>query len=259
VVLSTFGLGDSTYARNSGDFTHAFFGEGGNITTAFARVMSYGARTIVDSIRGVGVLDNSCVNATTGRTNLAAGEDHVDFGMSPGVNVSDFISNTGIHVTSIATNLNGLTNVVRADSIYYLDANLRLKATSCTLASNLTTCLTGAPGMDMNYLHDFSPGGSCTPTCGGGTNPNNRLLFAARPDAKIDVFDTFDGGQLLVGGQPFSIPIRDPIIGPFRVALDATGTGQLLFGITANGLVMVRLPSPTNPNPSAPPPPARRR
>ena len=257
VVLSTFGLGDSTYARNSGNFTHAFFGEGGNITTAFARVMAYDSR---DPITGVGVLDTSCVAPlSTGRTMLAAGEDHIDLGMSPGVNVSDFISNTGIHVTSIATNLNGLTNVVRADSIYYLDENLRLKATSCTLASDLTTCLTGAQGMDMNYLHDFSPGGSCTPTCGGGTNPNNRLLFAARPDAKIDVFDTFDGGQLLVGGQPFSIPIRDPIIGPFRVALDATGTGQLLFGITANGLVMVRLPSPTNPNPAAPPPPARRR
>jgi len=60
------------------------------------------------------------------------------------------------------------------------------------------------------------------------------------------VFDTFDGGQLLSAGVPVTIPIRDPIIGPFRVARDATG--QLLFGITANGLVMVRLPTLTNPN-----------
>jgi len=248
VDLPTFGLGDSTYARNSGNFTHAFVGEGGNISTAFARVMAYDAR---DSIKGVGTLNNSCVNPlVTGRTVLAQGEDHEDLGMSPGVHVSDFISNTGIHVSSIATNFNGRTNVVRADSIYYLDDQLRLKATSCTLATNLATCLMGAPGMDMNYNHDFSPGGSCVPNCGTGTDKNTRLLFAARPDASIDVFDTFDGGQLLSGGVPVTIPIRDPIIGPFRVARDATG--QLLFGITANGLVMVRLPSLINPNPAPP-------
>jgi hypothetical protein len=248
VDLPTFGLGDSTYARNSGNFTHAFVGEGGNISTAFARVMAYDAR---DSITGVGTIDSSCVNPLlTGRTFLAAGEDHEDLGMSPGVHVSDFISNTGIHVSSIATNFNGRTNVVRADSIYYLDDQLRLKATSCTLATNLASCLTGAPGMDMNYNHDFSPGGTCIPNCGSGTDKNTRVLFAARPDASIDVFDTFDGGQLLSGGVPVTIPIRDPIIGPFRVARDATG--QLLFGITANGLVMVRLPTLINPNPAPP-------
>src|SRR6266850_6786076 len=150
VDLPSFGLGDSTYARNSGNFTHAFVGEGGNISTAFARVMAYDAR---QRITGVGTLNNSCVNPLTGRTTLAQGEDHVDLGMSPGVHVSDFISNTGIKVQSVATNFNGRTNVVRADSIYYLDSSLRLKATSCTLATNLATCLMGAPGMDMNYNH----------------------------------------------------------------------------------------------------------
>ena len=256
VDLPTFGLGDSTYARNSGDFTHAFFGEGGQITTAFARVMAYDSRQAIRD-----TVNNSCVGDAQGHSALAGGGVIVDFGMSPAANVSDFISNSGIHVTSIATNLNGLTNVVRADSIYYLGADLRLKATSCTLAANLSTCLTGAPGMDMNYLHDFAPSGQCptppatTPPCGGSAadpNSNNRLLFAARPDASIDVFDTFDGGQLLSGGTPVTIPIRDPIIGPFRVAQDATG--QLLFGITARGLVMVRLPlaSLINPNPAPP-------
>jgi len=248
IKLDEFGLGDSTYARNSGNFTHGLFGEGGNITTSFARVMAYDAR---DSIQGVGSIDSSCVDpANTGRTFLAAGENHVDRGMSPGVHVSDFISNTGIKLSSIATNLNGLTNVVRADSIYYLDENLRLKGTSCTLAVSGSGCVIGASGMDMNYLHDFSPGGGCAPTCGGGTDKNNRFLFAARPDANIDVFDTFDGSQLLSGGAPVTIPLRDPIIGPLRVARDATG--QLLFGITARGLVMVRLPVLTNPNPAPP-------
>jgi hypothetical protein len=244
VHLNEFGLGDSTYARNSGNFTHAFFGEGGNASTAFARVMAYDARRPILS-----TVNNSCVGLN-GRTALAGGTDVVDSGMSPGVQVSDFISNTGIRVSAIATNFNGRTNVVRADSIYYLDANLRLKATSCTLATNLASCLIGAPGMDMNYAHDFSPGGTCVPNCGTGTDKNTRLLFAARPDPSIDIFDTFDGGQLLAGGAPVTIPIRDPIIGPFRVAKDATG--QLLFGITANGLVMVRLPTLTNPNPAPP-------
>ena len=243
IKLESFGLGDSTYARNSGNFKHAFFGEGGNISTAFARVMAYDANRILQT----GVFQ-SCIG--NGRTALASGFNDVDFGMSPGVNVSDFISNTGIRVSSVATNFNGLTNVVRADSIYYLDSNLRLKATSCTLSLGGVSCVTGSPGMDMNYFHDFSPGGSCTPTCGGGTNVNNRLLFAARPDASIDVFDTFDGSQILSGGLPVTIPIRDPIIGPLRVAKDATG--QLLFGITAKGLVMVRLPALVNPNPAPP-------
>src|SRR3989441_666700 len=243
IKLESFGLGDSTFARNSGNFKHAFFGEGGNITTSFARVMAYDANRLLQT----GVFQ-SCISPT--HSALASGFNDVDFGMSPGVNVSDFISNTGIHVASVATNFNGLTNVVRADSIYYLDSNLRLKATSCTLGVGGVGCVTGSPGMDMNYFHDFSPGGSCTPTCGGGTNVNNRLLFAARPDASIDVFDTFDGGQLLSAGVPVTIPIRDPIIGPLRVAKDATG--QLLFGITAKGLVMVRLPALVNPNPAPP-------
>jgi hypothetical protein len=241
VRLASFGLGDSTYARNSGNFTHAFFGEGGNIAAAFARVMAYDARR---SITGVGVIDSSCVGFG-GRTMLAAGENHVDFGMSPGAHVSDFISNTGTKVSAIATNFNGLTNVVRADSIYYLDANLRLEASSCTLGLD-GTCLTGAPGMDMNYFHDFAPGGSCTPACGGSGSPDNRLLFAARSDANIDVFDTYHGAQL---PAPFAtIPLRDPIIGPLRVARDATG--QVLFGISARGLVMVRIPTIINPNPA---------
>ena len=108
--------------------------------------------------------------------------------------------------------------------------------------------------MDMNYNHDFSPGGTCSPNCGTGTDKNTRYLFAARPDANIDVFDTFDGSQFQPGGVPFTIPIRDPIIGPFRVARDATNTRQFLFGITAAGLVMVDVPLAQliNPNPAPP-------
>jgi hypothetical protein len=45
--------------------------------------------------------------------------------------------------------------------------------------------------------------------------------------------------------------VRDPIIGPLRVAKDASGN-QLLFGVTARGVVMVKLPVFPNPNPAPP-------
>jgi hypothetical protein len=236
VNIATFGLGDTTFARNSGNFAHAFFGEGGNVSAQFARVMAY--TTKAPLLHGAPT-NRVCFTSpdTSSFGPIDAGDNDVDFGMSPGVDVSDFISNTGVKVTAVATNFNGGTNVVRADSVYYLDQGLRLKGTS--------VAPTGAPGMDMNYNHAFNAGDPGTPTFGGTGNPNDRLLFAARPDANIDVFDTFFYG--VVG----SIPIRDPIIGPLRVARDAAGN-QLLFGITAKGLVMVRLSTIANPFPAPP-------
>jgi hypothetical protein len=239
VNIEDMGLGDRTYARNSGNFTHGFFGEGGNVAAQFARVMSYDARKQL--IR----TDDPVPCNTDGGIGFASdsGAFEVDLGMSPGVDVSDFISNTATKVRSIATNFNGRTHAVRADSIYYLGEDLRLKATSIVPAGD-----TNAVGMDMNYFHDFAPTGQCppdTPACGGTGSPNNRLIFAARPDGNIDVFDTFFGAR--VG----SLPVRDPIIGPLRVARDATG--QLLFGVTARGLVTVRVPAFVNPLPAPPP------
>ena len=232
VDLNTFGLGDTTFARNSGNFTHGFFGEGGTVTAAFARVMGYTTKALL--VHGAPTFQTCSTSPDTINGPVDAGFNDFDAGMSPGVDVSDFISNTGVKVTAIATNFNGGTNVVRADSIYYLDEGLRLKGTSVAPI--------GAPGMDMNYNHAFQAGNPGTPTFGGPGNPNDRLLFAARPDGNIDIFDTFFYG--VIG----SIPVRDPIIGPLRVAKDALGN-QFLFGITARGLVTVRLPTVTNPFP----------
>jgi hypothetical protein len=231
VNLSAFGLGDTTFARNSGNFTHGFFGEGGRITAAYARVMAY--TTAGQLLAGPSTFQ-SC--STGGPTGDAGQNDH-DFGMSPAVNVNDFIANTATRVRAIATNFNGLTNVARADSEYYLDQALRLKATSPDSGT--------ATGIDMNYNHTFGPSGACAPTCGGTGSPNDRILFAARFDANIDVFDTYFGRLVS------SIPIRDPIIGPLRVAKDPFGN-QLLFGITARGLVTVRLAPIFNPPPAPP-------
>src|SRR6266699_3699616 len=44
VDFQTFGLGDQTFVRNTGNFTHAFVGEGGNVSAAFARVFAYSAK-----------------------------------------------------------------------------------------------------------------------------------------------------------------------------------------------------------------------
>jgi len=238
IQLSRMGLGDRTFTRNTGNFTHAFIGEGGNITAQFARVMSYDARD--NLVQGAGTLRTCGTGGGTSDT----GENDIDFGMSPGREVSDFIANTGIRVVSVATNFNGLTNAVRADSIYYLDQDLRRMVTSAAPPgpSPLT------PGMDMNYFHDFAPTGQCPPGstyCGGGTDKNQRLMFSASPSSNIDVFDTFFGAFL------GSIPVRDPIIGPLRVARDVGGN-QLLFGVTPNGLLVLQLPPFVNPLPAPP-------
>ncbi len=234
--LQSFALGDTTFARNSGNFTHGFFGEGGRVAAQFARVMAY--RTTAPLLHGATGGTSTFRACFTGGPIRDSGQVDIDFGMSPAVSVNDFISNTATKVRSIATNFNGLTNTARADSIYYLDEGLRLKATSPD--SGIAT------GMDMNYNHNFSPSGSCNPTCGGSGSPNDRILFAARFDSNIDVFDTYFGRQIQ------SIPIRDPINGPLRVAKDASGS-QLLFGITARGLVVVSLPPFTVPPPAPPP------
>src|SRR6266566_1418165 len=236
VDIQSFGLGDQTFVRNTGNFTHAFVGEGGTIAAAFARVFAYSAKDLLktptNSCKHLGVVPDS-------------GTDDQDLGMSPGVHVSDFISNTGVHVEAVATNFNGLTNLVRAgtDSIYYLDQGLRLWGTSA--AGSAT------PGMDMNYNHGFEPGGACTPTCGGGSgNTTERMVFAASPDTTIRVYDTY------FFNLQKRIQTRDPIIGPLRVAKDSVAgqpATQLLFGITARGLVVVTLPSITNINAQAPP------
>jgi hypothetical protein len=238
INISTFGLGDSTFARNSGNFTHGFFGEGGNAASELRRVMAY---TTKAALRHGSATTTTCQTTPTGANVIQeTGDNDTDFGMSPGVSVSDFISNTGVHVSSIATNFNGGTNLVRADSLYVLDDGLRLKG--------IDSVPSGAFGMDMNYNHDFLAGQGGTPgTSGGVRDSTNRVVFAADASGNIRVFDTFFYNQI------GSIPVRDPIVGPLRVAKDSVAgqpATQLLFAVTTRGLVMVRLPTFPNPNPA---------
>ena len=75
----------------------------------------------------------------------------------------------------------------------------------------------------------------------GALNKNDRLVFAARPDAFIDVFDTYWYSRVA------TVPIRDTIVGPVRVA--SIGGTLYLVGVTSRGLVVVQLPNFTNPLP----------
>ena len=134
ISISSFGLGDSTYVRNSGNFTHAIMGEGGSIATPYARVIGYTAKAPLIHPGA----DTTCATDPSKGTPPApnlhitsdSGESHRDLGMTPAIDVSDFISNTGVHIHAIATNFNGGTNMVRADSIYFLDEGLKLKGTT---------------------------------------------------------------------------------------------------------------------------------
>ena len=238
IDLAAFGLGDSTYVRNSGNFTHGIIGEGGNVSSKFARVIGYTTKadlTINNPMLAPCITGGSLAS---GNFTADSGENHLDQGMTPAVDVSDFISNTGVSLHSVATNFNGATNLVRADSIYFLDEGMKLKGTA--------PAPLGAFGMDMNYNHNFLAGSPGTPTFGGTGNPNDRIAFSARADGNIDVWDTFFFGQ--VG----TIVVRDPIIGPLRVARNRANTRQWLFGVTPAGVVMIELTVITNPFPSKP-------
>src|SRR6266576_1049208 len=240
IELAEFGLGDSTYVRNSGNFTHAIMGEGGNISTASARVVGYTTKAAL--LHGAPTARFCATNGATDSTGRPivsdSGENDRDVGVTPYIDVSDFISNTGVTLHSVATNFNGGTNMVRADSIYFLDEGMKVKGTA--------PAPLGAFGIDMNYNHAFLAGSPGTPTFGGSGNPNDRIACSARADGNIDVWDTFFFGQ--VG----TIVVRDPIIGPLRVARNRANTRQWLFGVTPNGVVMIELPVVTNPNPSHP-------
>jgi hypothetical protein len=161
----------------------------------------------------------------------------LDNGISPSFNVRDLITNASAPVRSIATNFNGLTNMIRADSIYIFDRALRLHGLLQIPGPNF--------GMDLNFNHSFDAGNGGTAPYGGTLNRDQRLVFAARPDANIDVYDTYFYGIVA------TIPLRDPVIGLLRVAQLPT-LEQVLIGVTARGIVVARMPAIANTTYQAP-------
>ena len=219
---------ETTFVRNSGDFSHALAGEGGVIEgDNFAQAVGFNAQPGIQTATCSGWI-------TVGAAPVQfTGPIETDMGITPSFRVSDFISNTATVVNSIAINFNGLTNLVRTtDSVYVLNEALRLKG----LISEEGT----VAGMDLNFDHNFEAGiGGTTGTFGGTGDPDDRLVFLAVSDAEIEVYDTFFFEKVT------TLPIRDPIIGPLRVARLGTGQ-QILVGVTAYGVVTVQLPAISN-------------
>jgi hypothetical protein len=206
VRLPDLGYRDTTFARNSGNFQRAIFGEGGSVfgSRAVAYDVDRGFQTTFTDLSGVTQVIPIPV---------------VDKGVSPSTAVSDFIANTFAEVKGVAINFDGSLSAIRADSTYILNPLLRLQGILGTTVSNA--------GLDFHPLN---------------TGPNSfplltRLLFAASSEPQIDIFDTHCYQRVS------SIPIRDPIIGPIKAAF-RTSTGQLvLVAATARGVVIAQLPN----------------
>jgi hypothetical protein len=224
VSLNTLAFQDSTYVRTSGNFNLGIIGEGGG-EIDFARALTWDASAGMVTLTGTGCnllgLPLAC-NAA------------VDQGISAGIFVRDFVNNRAARIQAVATNFNGLTNFVRADSIYVFDVTLRQTGMLQVSGDNA--------GMDVHPNHQFDARSRGTGGLGGTGDPNDRLLFAARADANIEVLDTYFFGSVTL------LPVRDPIVGQLRMA--QSPTGQVLVGVTAQGIVVVPLTTAiTNPFP----------
>jgi hypothetical protein len=197
---------DTTFARSSGSFQRAIFGEGGSV---------FGSRAVAYDVNR-GFLD-SIPDAFGVKQALPT--PGVDKGVSPATAVSDFIANTFAEVKGVAINFDGSLSAIRADSTYVLNPLLRLQGVLNTTVSNA--------GLDF---HPLNTGPNSFPL-------NTRLLFAASSEPTIEIFDTHCYQRVS------SIPIRDPIIGPIKAAYQVA-TGQLvLVAATARGVVIATLPN----------------
>ena len=229
VNLGRLGFQDTTFVRNSGNFLRAVVGEGGG-GLSLARVLSY------DVTAGRTVIPGVWVDIVAGQPATALSTAYTyDNGISSAHSVQDFLGNRASSVTGVAINFNGTTNLVRADSIYVFDADLR--------QTGMLQVSGAAHGMDLAPLHAFNA------NLRGTTAPGQsdaRIVFAARPDSSIDVFDTYFFAEVTdTSVATVPIPIRNALVGAVRVTPDLTGT--VLTGISNQGLVVVRLPMLANP------------
>ena len=197
---------DTTFVRNSGNFTRAVFGEGGAVQGS--RAMTFDA---TKGFNPIGVLVDGTLITLPIPTN--------DLGVSGGANVGDFVANSFAKVQGVAMNFDGSLTGIRADSTYLLNLSLRLQGILGTTASNA--------GLDF---HPANTGANSFPL-------SSRLVFAASAEPVIEIFDSYCYKRI------GSVPIRDPIIGPIKAALRPS-TGQLVVvGATRGGVVIVTLPN----------------
>lgn len=207
VDLEKLAFFDTTFVRNSGNFKRTISGE--NNLASNSRVIGY------DVMRGM----QTTTTAPSGATlNLAT--PSVDNGVSSPLSVSDFIANTSARVSGVGINFDGELAAVRADSIYLIDAQLRLQGTMQTATSR-------NPGFDFNPLN-----------AGNGVTSNRQscYLFAASTEPVIEVYENHYYQRVA------TIPVKAPIVGPIKSAY-RIATGQImLIGATTRGVVIVTLP-----------------
>jgi hypothetical protein len=206
VRLPELGYRDTTFARNSGQFQRAIFGEGGSI---------FGSRAVAyDVDRGFRLTGPDAFGVQQPLSTPV-----IDAGVSPATAVSDFIANTFAEVKGVAINFDGSLSAIRADSTYLLNPLLRLQGVLGTTANNA--------GLDF---HPLNTGPNSFPL-------NTRLLFAASSEPQIDIFDTHCYQRVS------TIPIKDPIIGPIKAAYRLASGQLVLVAATVRGVVIAQLPN----------------
>jgi hypothetical protein len=111
ITISKLAFRDTTFARNSGNFQRAVFGEGGNVVNS--RAMMYDVDQGYEPVRW-----------------------WIDRGVSPPQAITDFVANTSATMNGVAINFDGSLAAVRADSTYVLNQSLRLMGVFNTTVSN---------------------------------------------------------------------------------------------------------------------------
>lgn len=207
VDLTKLGFRDTTYVRNSGNFGHAIFGEGGPILGS--RAMMF------DASRGLApAVTDILTNAT-----YALSTPVTDLGISRAFDVSDFIANTFARVSGVALNFDGALGAVRGDSTYIIDQTLRLQGLLQT---------SGGP----NAGFDFHPRNASRNSATG-----TRYAFSASQLPQIEIYDTYCYQRVR------TIPVRDPIVGPIRASFRTNGD-LVLVGATRTGVIVVPVSQP---------------
>jgi len=210
---------------NSGNFTHAIIGEGGHITTKFARVIGYTTKAAL--LHG----DGTARRCDTSLGGITSDSGRNERGTSASRRRSTSATSSATPASTSIPSRRTSTAVrtwCAPTRYYFLDEGMKLKGTA--------PAPLGAFGMDMNYNHKFLAGDPGTPTFPPGTgNPNDRIAFSARPDGNIDVWDTFFYGQI------GTIVVRDPSSGHCGSPGTEPIHGSGCFGVTTAGLVMIEL------------------
>jgi hypothetical protein len=209
--VAQLGFRDTTFTRNSGNFAHAVFGEGGQIgaggNLSNARALTFDVN--------VGMIPNFTDKGHT----YALPVPVIDAGISAPTDVLDFIANTATRVSGVAVNLDGLNNAIRADSTYMVNATLRLTGMLQTSGGNA--------GIDFHSKNFGEP----RPGATGGT----QMMFSSSTQAQIEVYNTNNGQRCML------VPTRDPVIGPIKSALLAGGN-TVVVGATKFGVVIITIP-----------------